>query len=118
MADGFENFTENLFKVGAIGLVIIWAITYLLRKFEVIKFDFKPGLGITLLAIALGLMAAYMVIVKKGFKLELKDDLLPLVLTIAIVVGAIYFLPMLLPDLYSIGAVQIHGVVQSIVGGG
>ena len=116
MADGFGDFTENVFKTAAMGLAILWVVTYALKQFGVITAVIKPGLGITLLAIALGLMAAYMIIVKKQFKLDLKDDALPLIITVAVVVGAVYFLPQLLPNLYSIGTFQIQGAIQSIVG--
>ena len=114
--DKFGNLTENLFKVGAIGLALVWMVTYLLNKFGVITAEFKPGGGITLLAIALGLVVAYMFLVKRSAELT-KDDILPLVLTGALVVGAVYFLPKLMPEMYSIGAVQIQGLVQSVVGG-
>lgn len=114
--DKFGNFTENLFKVGAVGLAMVWIVTYLLNKLNIIEANFKPGGGITLLAIALGLIVAYMFLVKRSAELT-KDDILPLVFTAALVVGAVYFLPRLLPDLYSIGTVQIQGLVQSIAGG-
>ena len=116
MADGFGDFTENIFKVSAMGIAILWVVTYALKQFGVISAAIKPGLGITLLAIALGLMAAYMIIVKKQFKLDGKEDILPLAITIAVVVGAVYFLPKLLPQIYSIGAIQLQGAVQSIMG--
>ena len=115
--DKLGNLTENIFKVGAIGLAIIWITTYLLRQLGVITAEFKPGGGITLLAIALGLVVAYAIFVKKGTGFDLKEDLIPLVLTGALVVGAVYFLPKLMPEMYSIGTVQIQGLVQSVVGG-
>ncbi len=115
--DKFGNFTENLFKVGAIGLALVWIVTYVLTQLDVIKADFKPGGGITLLAIALGLITAYTFIVKRGLGFNLKEDIIPIVLIGALVVGAVYFLPKLLPEMYSIGTVQIQGLVQSIVGG-
>ena len=114
-SSGFSGFTENIFKTAAIGLGIVWLVTTVLQQFDVIQSEIKVGLGVTILAIGLGLMAAYMLIIKKEFRLE-KMDYVSLVLALAVVVGAVYFLPKLLPDLYSIGVLQVQAGVQSIFG--
>ena len=66
MADGFGDFTENIFKVSAMGIAILWVVTYALKQFGVISAVVKPGLGITLLAIGAGIAYYYWLITQTG----------------------------------------------------
>lgn len=97
------------------GYVVFVIVGYLLQAFGVVKQDLQLGAGFAILAAGLGMIAAFVIIVKKGFSLNVRE-IVVLIGVGAILVGILAFLPKLAPGIFQSGLEQLSVQVMSVVG--
>lgn len=111
----FQKFSvEGTFGIAAIGLTLLWLVTYALTQFGVIGSSLRLGMPLTVLAIFIAVVSAFKLATGQ---FEFRQSILTVAVIAAILIAAIYLFPKILPDLFSVGSLQIQGQVQSIIGG-
>ena len=102
-------------KILILGYLAFLVVTFTAQSFGIIDPKTNLGIGFPIIAAGIGMMAAYVIVVKKNLSLTFNEILTTLILG-GILIGVMVYLPDFSPEVYEASISGLRAPIQSIFG--